>query len=521
MASAKNDKKVFDVSKPKDVKAAATSKPVISHRPILKDPMVSKKVNVASDDDEDTKTKPAANGILTPAGRKRIAPSAETVEHIGKRTNEATATSIAIKSAMPADEPEPPSPQFEEAPAEEPDALPIKDLNDAPAEEPAALEPGTTPAEEPAAEPESAEPESPEPDEKPEPAEETLEPEEDKAADVPDNSPGNAAVNSVLGNAQDSNNAEAALAEREAKIQELAESNKYKVEIGAARKHKGSGGKIGWIILILLLLGLAGAYAAVDDGLIKTNITLPYHFFKQKQAASQNSTPTVVTKKTVTTVPTSALPAGWATYENKDLGFMFNYLKKWGTPEVRDLSVTTAGYTPPVPATLTGKRYIVDFGTGGASAPTMWLKTKDWVKKGNTPADQICGPIGFTSYDTTGVDTSLKVEDPAAPIVFTNTKEFDRLLLLQPDRYLVQKVYAYDVVNNKPDLPCGMVIQVNGKVKFYKSADFAGADVTYEQGTFSKTSFTLDDFKKNAATLLPTQLVKDITTFTKSIQETN
>ncbi len=81
-----------------------------------------------------------------------------------------------------------------------------------------------------------------------------------------------------------------------------------------------------WVVLAIIVLFLA-AYLAIDSGLLKADINLPFHIFKQDTTELViSSTPTPVAP----VAPT--LPANWATYQNKDIGYKFSYPKNWGVP---------------------------------------------------------------------------------------------------------------------------------------------------------------------------------------------
>lgn len=89
------------------------------------------------------------------------------------------------------------------------------------------------------------------------------------------------------------------------------------------KKEKRSGSKI-WLWLFLLLVILAGAYAAVDKGLILNNINLPFHIFKQEQAAGPEAP---VVSSTASTIPT-----GFTSTKLVEAGLTFAYPTSWGAP---------------------------------------------------------------------------------------------------------------------------------------------------------------------------------------------
>ncbi|MDB5182419.1 MAG: hypothetical protein JWO47_203 [Candidatus Saccharibacteria bacterium] len=69
-------------------------------------------------------------------------------------------------------------------------------------------------------------------------------------------------------------------AKKAAALQELIDSKKYVVPLAHDSSSQKSSVGI-WIALLVLIILAAGAYAAIDAKVIKTNINLPYHLFKQ------------------------------------------------------------------------------------------------------------------------------------------------------------------------------------------------------------------------------------------------
>ncbi len=120
--------------------------------------------------------------------------------------------------------------------------------------------------------------------------------------------------------------------EKQEKINKLIEEKKYFVPVGepVAKKRRG---KI--LALILLILILVGGYAAAD---YFTDWPLPYEFFKntqQETIADENSDQA----NSITAEPdqqdeSANLPAGYAKFEDNDLGFSFAYPEVWGEPKV-------------------------------------------------------------------------------------------------------------------------------------------------------------------------------------------
>lgn len=342
--AADKSKKVMDVSKPSETKATPTSKPVIiGHKPAVKDPMVDAakakdaKVDSTTISISDTgkltqETPPAA------ADKPAVPPS----EAIVKKEMVIAPLAAASDSPNPA---EPDVPKTEQPAKEETPAEPAENEPEVPeAPEPEA-ETEEKPEEKPEDEPEPPKPETPaEPEavEEPAPPTPATEPTADQPVESPD--PDKAPVDSVLGDAQSSKEAEVAAAAMEEKLKELSNSNKYKVPVGQPRKHHGKAGGLKGVLIFLLIILLigAGAALAVDAGLIKTSIKLPFDLIKEKQedaspmvAAPVAKTPTKTTTDTgTTTTTTKDVPAGFTVYKATDTGLQFAYPTTWGTPKI-------------------------------------------------------------------------------------------------------------------------------------------------------------------------------------------
>jgi len=92
--------------------------------------------------------------------------------------------------------------------------------------------------------------------------------------------------------------------------------------------------------LLVILLLLIGAYLAIDSGVINANINLPFHFFKQNQPASSNTTPPTPPANPQTATTTS-LPAGFKEYQLTGTKLTFAAPLAWGAPS----STAEAGYS--------------------------------------------------------------------------------------------------------------------------------------------------------------------------------
>lgn len=110
-----------------------------------------------------------------------------------------------------------------------------------------------------------------------------------------------------------------------------------------------------WVIIILVIL--IAAYLVIDSGLVKTNINLPVHFFKQKSATPAVQTPPPVSKPSAATAP--SVPAGFTKYKLADTPIIFNAPSSWGAPtSTPEPGYSTRGGTNKSDGTYA---YIVDF----------------------------------------------------------------------------------------------------------------------------------------------------------------
>ncbi|MBI4034582.1 hypothetical protein HY380_01650 [Candidatus Saccharibacteria bacterium] len=118
-----------------------------------------------------------------------------------------------------------------------------------------------------------------------------------------------------------------------------------------------------WIVLALIA-AFIGAYLVIDSGLIKTNINLPFHLFKQNQPAATSSS-------NQTTSP--LLAQGWTTYEDKRYGFKFNYPEVWGDPELVAKDGTAVNSS--------GKSYQLTFNPGPQYQVTksQTVPSREWI----------------------------------------------------------------------------------------------------------------------------------------------
>jgi hypothetical protein len=197
--------------------------------------------------------------------------------------------------------------------------------------------------------------------------------------------------------------------------------------------------------LIILVL-LAGAYIAIDSGLVGSGINLPFHIFKQKSAppaaSTQTPTPSQPAANTVTlpvgfteyklagTSITFAAPTAWGQPNSSpDPGYSirsataksdgsYAYLVDFDTNKGVEIAVTSSKYLPPARGAL-----YYDFlqwctGTNDSKIYKSLLHFTT-VNKVDTPSTTTCdqGPLD----DATKLDSStivqLKTKDPAGAVL--------------------------------------------------------------------------------------------------------
>lgn len=114
-------------------------------------------------------------------------------------------------------------------------------------------------------------------------------------------------------------------------------------------------------LFILLLIAAAAAYLAIDDGLIKSDVNLPFHIFnKQKTSKSTPVAAPAPAPQPVSQPPAeSAIPTGFTKYTVDGAGVSFAYPTVWGNPTVtKDPGFSKRGGTNKSDGT---HAYVVDF----------------------------------------------------------------------------------------------------------------------------------------------------------------
>jgi chemotaxis protein histidine kinase CheA len=337
-----DDTKVFDVAKPGNAKPMGTSRPVItSPGTPIKDPTV---ITVSGAEDTPEKLAP-------PSVTRKIISPLTTPETTGLDTGQESSITILHEPVPSTEEPVKTAPLIiksksnttsareaserttESSPQETPKApLEKEKIKEKPAELVVATKKAETPVEATVAVPtkeapalESTSEESPK-EEATEPAKEEktdaeVKPEDSAAekTETEEKKPDEETETDSLGGSEaagvdalaeasgktkeDEKKAEEQV-KKEAALQELIDSKKYFVPLAhdSTSKKKGPGALMALLGLVILV---AGAYAAIDANLIKTNINLPFHIFKQKVAVVPEATPVAV--KPLITLPKSGL----------------------------------------------------------------------------------------------------------------------------------------------------------------------------------------------------------------------
>jgi hypothetical protein len=117
-------------------------------------------------------------------------------------------------------------------------------------------------------------------------------------------------------------------------------------------------------LFVIILVAVAAVYLAIDAGLIKSDVKLPFHIFnKQKTSAvAPSPAPKANTSNSISQPPAqSAIPEGFTKYEAKDAGLSFAYPTAWGTPALtKDPGFSKRGGTNKTDGT---HAFLVNFAT--------------------------------------------------------------------------------------------------------------------------------------------------------------
>ncbi len=305
MAASKDDK-VFDVAKPGKAAANASSRPlIVGHKPILKDPMVKEK---AIDELEENKTAKIDHDFEDdiPSG----SPPLPTQKDSSSSSKKASAPSESKLNLNPLSSNKDKKSESKAKPSDS-TVIPVK----------------TT-----AVSSQAIAPTGPPKVDKAE-AEKSIS--EFKKSESENHTSIEATTAAVAKKAEDQ---APAVDEKSIEAEKLIESKKYHVPIGGKAQKKRSMRRIILGALLILLLGFALIYLMIDVGLIKTNIKLPFEFFKDNNVATpsvpvpQNTSSKPSTNSSSQPVPykiTTTVPSTWKKYNDPKTKLTFYYPDDW------------------------------------------------------------------------------------------------------------------------------------------------------------------------------------------------
>jgi hypothetical protein len=102
---------------------------------------------------------------------------------------------------------------------------------------------------------------------------------------------------------------------------------------------KGAGPKRRWpkvlgALLLLALIAAVTGFIAIDDGLVQSNVKLPFHIFNKQKfpgvAATNSPAPAAVNNPAPS--PSSSVPSGFTAYKLTGTNVSFAYPTAWGAP---------------------------------------------------------------------------------------------------------------------------------------------------------------------------------------------
>lgn len=453
----KSTKKVMDVARPGKSAPSASSRPVIvGHKPTVKDPMVSEDKKMPDNEPDEHKIEVKRNGpkVIEPlSSAEELSAGQEASAEESDAATEQGDTPI-----MPEPETEAPAPETSEDKSAEESSADESDPAGQPEEEPSAEEPAAeTEAAEPEADSEPAEPEAEEPapeadaapDKSQEPGkgEKDQKSSNDKSSSVVDAVVGQAAKSKEEKEKEDKKNEE--LQKRQAEIDKLVEEKKYFVHTSTTTKKER---KTRWLVLLVSVLLLAGAYLALDAQLVKNDCWLPYEFFKEQQksinsipvdsndstAASKQATSESVSKEEFSKGVSVKL-GDLIQYTNKTLGVSFSYPKDWGEISIRKQIILDQKGNEVVPKS--GEAFSINF-SADEKIVAGFVTTDFKIDKSDASY------IGFTKYES--------CEDASAKYVYTYLEEEKACLkaIVTKDSdgsngYQVNLQYQKELINGK------------------------------------------------------------------------
>jgi hypothetical protein len=194
----------------------------------------------------------------------------------------------------------------------------------------------------------------------------------------------------------------------------------------------------GWLI-VLAVLAVVGGFLAVDAGLVKSDVKLPFHIFnKQKTSKTAASTTVVKTSKPSTPPPVqSTVPTGFTKYAVSETSISFAYPTVWGAATVaKDPGFSKRGGTNKTDGTyaykinfaankdievaLTSSKYLP------ASRGALYYDFLDWCS-GTNDNKFYKNSLHFTSQS--GVDTPGTIACDQGPL--TDATKIDDTTIMQ------------------------------------------------------------------------------------------
>jgi hypothetical protein len=199
---------------------------------------------------------------------------------------------------------------------------------------------------------------------------------------------------------------------------------------------------------------LAGAYLAIDSGLIKTSLNLPFHVFKQKSAPK--TTPPV-------SQPTAAvIPTGFTQYKLAGTSLSFDAPTSWGLP--------TSSSDPGYSTRTTGGQsdgtyaYLVDFAankdvqiavTSSKYLPpargSLYYDYLQWCT-GSSDAKYYFGILHFTTANKIDTPTTVTCDQgPLSDVTKLDSSTIVQLKTKDVSGTVIGDIYVKNLSNS--DLP--------------------------------------------------------------------
>lgn len=366
-SSTKQAKHVMDVHRPNKVAPSASSKPlIVGHETKVEDPMVNKETTMPDDSEEHkVEVKRTAPKVIAPLSNpESLSDQSETTD---------------APPAFPGDDA----------------AAPIADSDKINETGPLDTDEG---ASDPSDVPADATPSVPTEDQPPE-----------KPAEAKSESPrskGSSIVDTVAGKAAEKKDKKAGkeaeeIKKRLAEMEKLVEEKKYHVHTSSTTKKER---RTRWVALLLALLLLVAGYLIVDAQVIKNNLWLPYHFFKEEAPDKNTPVATDDAENSDVVKESNQDKADEQLYINKDFGFQFMVSPFGRTDNIQIVEVAEVS--------ATGKAYTfgIDKFSGG-------FVTKDWTPRADADLSTVYGFTDYQACDKEAVEFKVVIHSEAGKCV--------------------------------------------------------------------------------------------------------